>query len=216
MNKCKFESLIDEYLFNRLDEDQKEDFEKHYFNCSQCFEKIQERNELISVIKNKGSEIFPEFESPTEPRKAPFFDRLVALLTPKQWTVAAVSAAILLIIFIGVLPNFKTQTPQFFIDEDLVRGDLISLISPVIDVREVPSQFRWRHLEKDLEYKILLYGDELLWSETTMEDHITLPQGVREQMIRGEKYSWEVKAFSSQGALVAVSSRLQFTISSDK
>ena len=31
-------------------------------------------------------------------------------------------------------------------------------------------------------------------------------------MTAGKKYSWQVKAFSPQGTLIAVSSRVQFTI----
>ena len=58
MKKCNFENLIDDYLFERLDENQKEKFEEHYFNCLQCFEKMKQTDEMITVIKANGSEIF--------------------------------------------------------------------------------------------------------------------------------------------------------------
>jgi len=52
MNKCKFEDFIDDYLLNRLVDDKEKKLEQHYFNCPCCFEKMVERQELISVVKN--------------------------------------------------------------------------------------------------------------------------------------------------------------------
>jgi hypothetical protein len=31
-------------------------------------------------------------------------------------------------------------------------------------------------------------------------------------MVAGQRYSWQVKAFSKQGTLIAVSSRIRFTV----
>ena len=52
MKKCKYEDFIDDYLLNRLVEDRDNIFEEHYFNCPYCFEKINERQEFISIAKN--------------------------------------------------------------------------------------------------------------------------------------------------------------------
>jgi hypothetical protein len=113
---------------------------------------------------------------------------------------------------LGVIPNLTTTSPQFFINDDLVRGSSIRLISPVIAVDTIPSQFRWESLGEDVEYKIELYNHELLWSATTSNHYITLPQEVKERMVTGEKYSWQVKAFSAEGTLIAVSSKVQFPV----
>ncbi|TEU08210.1 MAG: hypothetical protein E3I52_02220, partial [Candidatus Aminicenantes bacterium] len=37
MKTCKCKHLIDDYLFDRLDDEKKKKFEEHYFNCPYCF-----------------------------------------------------------------------------------------------------------------------------------------------------------------------------------
>ncbi len=214
MKKCKFEDVIDDYLLNRLSNNKKEEFEEHYFNCPQCFEKTEERNEIISVIQNRGNIIFGDEYAVEAAEEAGWFEKIASFFTPKQWAFATISTALLLVIIFGVIPNLKTTSPQFFINEDAVRGQKIYLISPVIDIKAVPSRFEWKKSTEDVEYKIYLYSNgDLLWSTETKENFIVLPEEVRKLMISGEKYSWQVKAFSPEGILISVSSRVQFKIS---
>jgi hypothetical protein len=218
MRKCNFEGLIDNYLLNRLDEDKKKKFEEHYFNCPYCFEKIVERDKLISVIKYKGDMIFQDEYVVEEAKGATWFEKIVSLLTPQQWAVAAVSACLLLtityaVIFV-IMPNFKTTAPPFVPPDPFVRGgERIILISPIYCSKGVPSKFEWQKSDKVVEYKIYIYdnGDQL-WSATTKENFIVLPEEVKRRMTLGEKYSWEVKAFSPRGTFIAFSGKTQFKI----
>lgn len=211
MKKCKFESWIDEYLFDRLDETQKEAFEEHYFNCLPCFEKMEGRSEMLAVVRAKGSEIFRDEFVPAKTRLA-WLEPVLAFLSPRQWAVAAVSAALITVLAIGIIPNLKKDAPQFFINDDLVRGSSIILISPVINnLNQIPSEFRWQSLGENTEYKLsIFFEEELLWSTTTKANFVTLPDEIKSQMVSGKKYSWQVKAFSPEGTLIAVSSRVQF------
>lgn len=213
MKRCKSENLIDDYLTDRLNEEKKAEFESHYFNCSTCFKKMEERNELISVIKSRGDSIFRDLRSGTNPQPT-IFERFSSLLTPKQWIVAGVSACALLVVALGVVPNLKSPAPQFMIDNQVVRGGSLALISPVIDIQSIPSEFKWDNLGDGIEYKISIYNGDLIWTKTTDSNTITLPEEIRGRMKSGERYSWEVKAFSKEGSLIAVSSRVQFTIGS--
>ena len=217
MKKCKFENLIDEYLFDRLDATQKKSFEEHYFNCSQCFEKMQEKNEMIAVIKAKSNEIFQDVYAPTKIKRS-WLEPVMAFLTPRQWAMAAVSAALILVVAIGVIPSLKTSPPEFFINDDLVRGSSITLISPVIDnLDRIPSEFRWQSLGENTEYKLFIFHqEEQLWSTTTRENFVTLSENIKSLMAPGKKYSWQVKAFSSEGTLIALSSRVQFNFLASK
>jgi len=214
MKMCKCEQLIDDYLFDRLDDEEKNKFEEHYFNCPYCFEKMVERDELISIIKLKGDMIFQDEYVVEEEKGAAWFEKIPSLFTPKQWALIPVYAALLLIVIFVFIPYFKPAPPQFFISEDSVRGESITLISPVIDIKTVPSKFEWKDSGNDAEYKIYIYdnGDKL-WSTTTKENFIVLPEEVRKLMTSGEKYSWEVKAFSPEGTLIAISSKVHFKIS---
>jgi hypothetical protein len=210
---CKCEHLIDNYLFDRLDDEKKKKFEEHYFNCPYCFEKMVERDELISLIKQKGDVIFQDEYVVEEEKGATWFEKIVSFFTPKQWALIPVYAALLLIVVFTLIPYFKPAPPQFFISEDRVRGESITLISPVIDIKTVPSKFEWKDTGEDVGYKIYIYDDgEKLWATTTKDNFIVLPEKVRKRMTLGEKYSWEVKAFSPEGTLVAISSKVHFKI----
>ncbi len=217
MKKCIFEDLIDDYLFGRLDETQKETFEEHYFNCPQCFEKMKQTDEMIAVIKANGSEIFRDVYAPRKTRLSRL-EPVLAFLTPRQWAMAAVSAALILVVAIGIIPNLKTTSPEFFINDDLVRGSSITLISPVINnLDQIPSEFRWQSLGDDVEYKLFIFHkEELLWSTTTKDNFVTLSDDTKSLMVPDETYSWQVKAFSSEGTLIAVSSRVQFDFVTSK
>lgn len=211
MRRCKFEGLIDDYLFNRLNKTEKQKFEEHYFNCLSCFEKMEERDELTEVIRSQGAMIFQDERGERE--AISLFEKVASFLTPKQWALAAVSAAMLLIVIFAIIPSFKKTPPQFFLtNEDSVRGQSISLISPIIDISAVPSYFEWKEIGEDVEYKIYIYNRDLLWSASTKKTKIPLPDEIKKLMVTGQKYCWQVKAFSPQGTLKAVSSKVQFKI----
>jgi len=127
---------------------------------------------------------------------------------------AAISACVLLVVVIGIVPNLKSPTPQFVIDSQSVRGGSLALISPVKNIQTIPSEFRWDNLGEGVEYKIYIYKDNLLWSASTTLASISLPEDVKDLMKPGENYSWEVKAFSQEGSLIAASSKVQFQIDS--
>jgi len=209
MKNCKFEVLIDNYLLDRLDEDKKKKFEEHYFSCPYCFEKMVERDELISVIKYKGDMIFKDQHVAEEAKGVTWIEKIVSLLTPKQWATAAVSAFLLLIIFgliFYVIPNPEPTPPPFPVpDGGVQRGTQIK-------IKVIPSKIEWSELGEDVEYKIYIYDkSDKLWSATTKENFIVLPEEVKKRMTLGEIYSCEVKAFSPQGFLKA-SGKIQFKI----
>lgn len=62
MRNKEFDYLLDDYLLDRLSLDGRERFEKHYFTAPRSFKKILEREEIISVIKQRGDIVFQELE----------------------------------------------------------------------------------------------------------------------------------------------------------
>jgi hypothetical protein len=213
MKNCDFKSQIDDYLLNRLEETAKDKFEEHYFNCPSCFRMMEEREALISTIKTRGAWIFKE-EAASEQRDwVPAWKRALSSFTPRQWATAGIAAAVLAVAVFGVLPRLRQASSQFVLSEsDVVRGASLTLLSPVIDVKAVPSYFEWREFGQDVEYKIFVYNSTLLWTETTKENKIAVPEEVKKLMVAGQKYSWQVKAFSPKGTLIAISSRVQFQV----
>lgn len=213
MRKCQFEDLIDDYLLNRLSEEGQTQFEKHIFSCPRCFEKLRDREDVLSVIKDRGIELFSDESVRSDSRIITLRHRLFATLSPKQW--AAAAAVAICIVALSVLPGIKTSAPQFLITDGQVRGSgTVTLISPVINIDSAPTQFKWKHAGERVGYKIYLYHHDLLWSGDATENFIELPEDIRNRMTTGETYSWQVKAFSREGTLIAVSSKVQFSISS--
>ncbi|MBC7361816.1 MAG: zf-HC2 domain-containing protein [Candidatus Aminicenantes bacterium] len=213
MRKCKFEDFIDGYLLNRLSERDKEAFEEHYFNCSSCFEKLQERDVIIRTIKNHPELLITEKTEARVPLLATLKKEVRAFFTPRQLVLAGLTALLVLVVIFVIVPRNQAPAPNFFLtDEETVRGSSITLISPVIDMNQIPSSFEWKKLGENIEYQVSIFNHQLLWKATTKENRITLPEEVKAKMVPGEKYSWQVKAFSPDGTLIAVSSRVQFKI----
>jgi hypothetical protein len=208
MTSCCYRDSIDEYLLNRLSEEDKAAFEEHYFNCKACFQGLKARAEVLRVIKNRGQDLFRSPDKAglpvTRPRKP--------ALKPALWGAAAAGVGALIVCVILITRPRETAPTFTLSGDDTVRGQAIGLISPRGDVALTPAFLEWSPLAEGVEYAVSLFDRERLWSETTRECRIRLPEEVRQRMIPGQAYSWQVKAFSPQGALTAISSRLQFKI----
>ena len=213
MKKCLFADQIDDYLLNKLEGEPKEQFEEHYFNCQSCFHQMEERDALVSTIKTRGAWIFREKPASERREWVPAWKRALASFTPRQWATVGAAAASVLVVVFGLLSQFRSSSPQFVLNEtEVVRGESLTLMSPIIDVRSVPTYFEWKSLGQDVEYKISLYNGELLWTASTRENRILVPEETRQRMRPGQRFAWQVRAFSSNGTLIAVSSKVQFQI----
>jgi Putative zinc-finger len=213
MRKCLFADQIDDYLLNKLEGEAKEQFEEHYFNCPNCFREMEERDALISTIKSQGARLFRAPAASERRDWVPAWKRALSSFSYRQWATVGVAAAAILLVVFGVLPRFRGSSPQFVLsDTEVVRGESLALMSPVIDVRSVPTFFEWKALAQEAEYRISLYNGGLLWSATTRDNRIVVPEETRRHMLPGQRFAWQVKAYSSHGTLIAVSSKVQFEI----
>jgi len=213
VRKCPDDEKIDSYLRRKLSEADAAQFEEHYFNCPSCFQKTSERNKLMDVIKHQGAYIFAPTAARKPEPKISFGEKIAAFLTPRQWVAAAVTAALLLVVVLGVVPRFKSQGPNFvFTGDETVRGESLAVLSPVGEVQAVPASLAWTALNSAAEYQVSLSGPETLWTKTTTETTIALPEEVKNKMKAGS-YVWQVKAYSAQGALLAASPKIEFKIS---
>ncbi|OGD10329.1 MAG: hypothetical protein A2Y86_04105 [Candidatus Aminicenantes bacterium RBG_13_62_12] len=214
MNSCWFHGLIDDYLLNRLGENEKMRLEEHFFNCRACFEEVKTREELLRVIKNRGAEIFVQSPEPGA-EKAPTFGRSAALRLRPWWALAALAAVGGLFLFL-FLPNRPGRSPVFTLGEnEAVRGETLELISPLDEAASVPRFFEWKPLSRNVRYVLFLYGQELIWSGETDEGRIAFPEEISRQLRPGQMYSWEVKAYSPPGTLITASRRAEFRLAED-
>jgi hypothetical protein len=207
MNKCSHEGWIDDYLLGRLEDGRRKEFEEHYFNCRTCFEALVERDEIVSALKDA-----PDIFAPEARRKPSPAGRVFAWLSPRQWALAG-AAALLLVAGLTVLPQLRGPAPRFVMTgEETVRGGALALVFPIADVGAAPAELRWKPLGGNVEYQVSLYEGDLIWKSAAKEPRIALPEDIRARMTAGRVFSWQVKAFSAEGTLVAVSGRARFAI----
>jgi len=112
MKKCQYEDLIDDYLLGRLSPPEREAFEEHYFNCSLCFQKLQEQDAIISVIKSQGAELFQDIYAREHTKAPSWLERLSAFLPYRQVAVAVATAAVVLLIVLGINYFNKPSSPS--------------------------------------------------------------------------------------------------------
>lgn len=177
MKKCGYEDQIDLYLLNKLSENQKAKFEEHYFNCPACFQKTEQRNILIETVKMKGADIFaPEASSQAEQR-VPWTEKALSYFTPRQWAAAAISAALILVVVLAVVPKFKQAPYEFvFTGDETIRGAAMTVIAPTGDLPNVPDRFEWKALGENVEYRVTLSNHKVMWTGTTTKPRSPFPK----------------------------------------
>lgn len=202
MKKCRYEDRIDEYLLNRLEGTERDAFEEHYFNCELCFRTLRDRERLIGAVRARGRALL---EAP--PVRTP-------VLRPALWGWAAAAAGVALIAAtVLVLPRFGRRAPEIVLTgHGAVRGGTIAVVSPRGDVSEPPASFAWLAAGTGLEFRVYLFRSGVIWTGTTRANELALPPEVRIRVADGRDYEWQVKAFSPQGGLAALSDRVRFRV----
>lgn len=86
------------------------------------------------------------------------------------------------------------------------RARVIQLISPVSEVREEVIEFVWRPSPIADHYVVELSDVRyrLIWRSPPVEEvEVRLPEAVRRELQRGERYLWQVRGFDARGNEVA-------------
>ncbi len=216
MEECEYGRLIDDYLLDRLNDKEKSAFEEHFFNCSFCSKELVLRERILETIRERGQNIFADiiFQTHSE-RKAFSLREVFYFFKVKRWAMAS------LILFILVFSSglyyfyYKATHPSFLLpSEEVLRGELVVLISPQGELKESPSLFIWKKFKDSSEYIFSLYdsGENLIWERKTKSKRIRIPNEVKVLLKRGDFYFWEVKALSPQGSVVAQSRKAIFRI----
>ncbi len=212
MSGCPFEDRFDDYLMERMDEKEKEAFEAHYFNCPACFDRLKERDEIRTVIKSGA--VFQPGQEPVfeKEEKAGLRRRFVSLFVPRPWAWAGAAAMVLAAVLI-FMPRSQGPATEFVLDDSaILRGASVNLLSPLGDIAGAPAAFEWRAVGGEVEYQVSLSDTEPLWKGTTSETRLSLPDEIGSRLTAGVSYTWQVKAFSKEGTLVAASPKTVFKI----
>ncbi|HVP90454.1 MAG TPA: hypothetical protein VMS75_04470 [Terriglobales bacterium] len=213
MRKCGYEDKIDEYLLDRMKPEEQTDFEEHYFICRSCFEKMSERNEIVQVLRKEGVLVRPEARPAAASGFRAWVGRVLAFLTPCRLAAVVVPTALVVLAVWLLIPRGGPVAPPLVLSGDgTVRGAAIPVVSPVAEVAEAPSYLEWKAVGEDIEYQVSLAGDTPLLNASTKETRVVLPEEARARLKPGNSYSWQVRAFKADGALLAESGRVKFRI----
>ena len=60
-NIKNIDNKIEKYLSESLSQDEMESFEKHYFECPECFCKLLIHEEVALLVKQKGTVLFADY-----------------------------------------------------------------------------------------------------------------------------------------------------------
>ena len=216
MENCKFESLIDDYLLNRLNEKEKNEFEKHFFNCPICSEELVLREKVLETIMERGKEIFKDIIIQTHtPRKVFSFKELVYFFKVKRWAFASIVLSLFIVGGGIYYIYYRLSHPGFTIpSKEILRSETFVAISPQGEIQKSPSIFLWQKVEGADKYIFSLYNEQgnILWKTKTKRNQIKLPEKIKKLLKRGNFYSWDVKAISSQNSILAHSRKAIFRI----
>jgi hypothetical protein len=201
----EFEALIDSYLFGRLNAEETERFEKHYFDCPACFRRTAERAVFIDAVKAAGPAPSAEARRAQEKRGYRRF--------PPVW--AAAGAAVLLAAVMTILFFPRRSEPPVFTDSGIriLRGTPLEIIEPAGVLKKAPAKFAWQPVDGAAEYVVIVEGIDPAWTAQTRDAAIKIPAEIAGRMVPGKMVVWRVKAFSAEGALLAASVEVAFSIS---
>ncbi|NOR52690.1 MAG: hypothetical protein GQ536_01180 [Candidatus Aminicenantes bacterium] len=150
----------------------KEDFEGEKFSDS-------EEKEFRKMAKQRIRELRKD-------EKRTFFHSI-----PARYLAAAAG---LLIVITGYFLVSKFQQNEVYREGE--KGEL-RLIEPAGKISEPPSVFIWTAIEGTDNYAFELIDDGLnmVYHAEVYESKFTLPENVRQKLIKGKTYIWKVEAF---------------------
>jgi hypothetical protein len=98
--------------------------------------------------------------------------------------------------------------------EDTLRSGGITLISPRGDITEAPAQIQWQVVAGAARYeiKLLEVDHTVLWSGSTGDSRIEIPQTARSQIVPAKTLLLQVRAVDSAGRIVAESELSRFRL----
>lgn len=114
-NLDKRSDIIDAYIHNQLSEEEAEEFERHFFDCDQCYNDIKFRRELKHVINKEGEKLYTEYlEQRNKKTLKNKFGEWTTNFLPINYPVFAYSAVAVFICIAGYVILHSSKTGDTF------------------------------------------------------------------------------------------------------
>ena len=184
--------LIGGYELGLLTDEEKRQFENHLLECEYCFQNLHEMAPIANLIREGKLAPSRDVNLQNDEGKVPvrFFK--------KKWALAAASVlAVMIIAFVFVW----LQGPEEKVDRLRGHDDVsILVVSPVGEVTTL-NELRWKPIAGiDLyNVKICTEVGEIIWEGSAEGTIAVLPDSLKESLLRGRTYFWQVEAQTDKG-----------------
>lgn len=184
--------LIGGYELGLLSDQEKERFEEHLLECEYCFENLYKTAPIAQLIRERklapGQNNCLNVEGGKLPRR--FF--------LKKWALAAAGGlALTIVAFVFVWLRAPRQEAVRLRGQDDVS---ILVLFPVGEVTTV-SRLRWKPTAgvDSYEVRICTEAGDLIWEQNVQGTEAVLPDPIKEALVYGRTYLWQVKAKTDKG-----------------
>lgn len=194
--------LIGSYELGLLSEEEQRRFEDHLLDCEYCFQSLYRTVPITNLIRekrlapNEDIELGDAEEEESYPEH-PSRSRLVSVFQ-RPWVLAAAGVSVVLLIAVIVV---WLQGPGKEIVRLRGHDDVsILVVSPIGEVTAI-SELRWKAIKGVQSYQISIYADagDLVWEGSVYGPNAILPDSIREKLVPGQTFSWQVKALTEGG-----------------
>lgn len=167
--ECKIKNrtkIVNDYVTGELGENERAEFELHYFGCDTCFQAVKLREKMIELIKDESDSLFVKYQKkkPAAAR-ASFLERLQGVWPPlfNNRLIPVLASLILIFLLIGSYLTFQNIRNEDILSRIIYDEQLPFEFVPATvsfrsglasseDTLEL-DKFKNRFLEAMLEYK---------------------------------------------------------------
>jgi hypothetical protein len=184
--------LIASYELGLLSEEERHRFENHLLECEECFQSLYDTAPIANLMRDGKLAPSEKVELHNGKDKAPirFFQ--------KKWALAAAGVMVVFVIALAfVWLQGPAEKAQRLRGEDDVS---ILVLFPVGQVTTV-DELQWKPVSgvDSYDVKIFTETNDLVWEGSASETKIALPDTIKETLIRGRTYYWQVEAQTGKG-----------------
>ena len=164
-----------------------------------------------AAVQWVAAETRRRLKTPADDRKPVGWSEWIGSLRPRTLALAAtllVAAAIGYVTWDRGVPSITKPDAG----ARIYRSGGLQLIAPSGDVAAPPVELRWQAAAGAARYEIELreVDGTVIWRGSVAETHVALPASVAAQILPGRTFLWQVKATTSDGAVLAESETGRF------
>jgi hypothetical protein len=217
-----------EQLEKLVIEDSAPELVEHIRSCAYCMTQLQLLREFSAgTLKESETEAVRLITARLRERSGEIFDRpKVPGEAPETWwkmfwrtpwlrpaALALAGVSIVVVLSLQMRngpPGIRAPRPE----EEVLRSNTISVLTPTGDIREVPNEIRWQAAPNAVRYQARLLevdGTEL-WKAETASNGIELPSAIRVRVVPAKTLLCQVLAFDASGNQVAQTGMVRFRL----